>query len=71
MPFLVPFLPKHHSNQHGNAIQSLRSGPSDVSAFLQEGEQMCVQIANSSLHGEGARMPESHRSLRGEAVKEH
>lgn len=49
-PFLVPFLPKHHSNQHGNAILPLGSGPSDVSAFLQEGGQMCLQIANSSPH---------------------
>ena len=45
--------------------------PSDVSAFLWEGEQMCVQTATSYPNGEVAHMPRSHCSLQGKSVKEH
>lgn len=43
---------------------------SDVRAFLWEGEQMCVQIADSYPDGAGAGTPRSHRSLRGKKMSE-
>lgn len=72
-PFLVPFLPKHHSNQHGNAILSLRCQrlPPEVGWGWGWWEQMCVQVAASYPNGEVAHTPRSHRSLRGRSIRQH